>query len=37
MLHLLLAFLFFGTPGLLAVMLFGGGHHHHHHRHDCDC
>jgi hypothetical protein len=36
MLHLLLAFALFGTPGLLAVLLFGGGHHHH--RHDClDC
>jgi hypothetical protein len=31
MLHLLLAFLVFGWPGLLAVLLFGGGHHHHHH------
>jgi hypothetical protein len=32
--HLLLAFLVFGWPGLLAVALFGGcGHHHHHHHH----
>jgi hypothetical protein len=35
MAHLLLAFLLFGWPGLLAVLLFGGGGHHHHHPHDC--
>ena len=34
MAHLLLAFLLFGMPGLLAVLLFGGSHNHHH-RHDC--
>jgi hypothetical protein len=34
MLHLLLAFAFFGLPGLLAVAFFDcGGHHHHHY--DC--
>jgi hypothetical protein len=33
MFHLLLAFLLFGWPGLLTVLLLGSGHHHHHY--DC--
>jgi hypothetical protein len=31
MTHLIVAFLLFGWPGVLAVLLLGGGHHHHHH------
>jgi hypothetical protein len=38
MLHLLLACLVFGMPGLLAVLLFGEHHHHRHgHRDDDWC
>jgi hypothetical protein len=37
--HLLLAFLLAGWPGVLVwLLLCRGGHHHHHHHHDdCDC
>jgi hypothetical protein len=35
MLHLLLAFLIAGWPGVIIWLLLCGGGHHHHHRHDC--
>jgi hypothetical protein len=35
MLHLLLAFLLAGWPGVLVWLLLCGGGHHHHHRYDC--
>jgi hypothetical protein len=35
MLHLLLAFLIAGWPGVLVWALLCGGHHHHHNRYDC--
>jgi hypothetical protein len=35
MMHLLLAFLIAGWPGVLVWALLSGGHHHRHHHH-CD-
>ena len=36
MMHLILAFLIAGFPGVLVCLLCGGGGHRHHH-YDCDC